>query len=419
MTDPKALPTDSGDLLDRLHAMLTKVGITDESFVGGAQLTQTGYQKVARALRVGPDEVEILLRALRTRLSDGQSRFATLEAEFAEAVDPIVQFTKPGNADRFTYEVDYLKNVTVHDTQTGKKAFLRGSEASAVLNRISMGGDQQAILSRFAHMMESGGDSRAADTQHAEASRQTGFWGAAGAGCVVMAESTGRFLIAHRSAQVKEPNTWGTWGGAIDPDEDPLEAAMREIREEAGYIGTISGVKPLYVFHKDTFRYSNFLVIVEDEFKPSLNWENQGYEWCEFGHWPSPLHFGFKSLLSDSKSVATMKKTLASVQQARESVDMRSIINRLSEAKKAEPEPEELDEDDSFHNEIHASHGAYNFPWKVGGEHGYATARYRGRGPKMAITILSIRDSEGEPMEANDDLKRIVHEQAVSYIGQE
>lgn len=148
------------------------------------------------------------------------------------------------------------------------------------------------------------------DHLHRDALRKTGFWGSQGAGCLFMARSTGRFLVAHRSAHVQEPNTWGTWGGAIDRDEDPVEAVKREAHEETGFTGQIT-IEPLFVFKKDKFRYSNFLCIVDEEFTPRLDWENQGFEWCEYGEWPKPLHFGLVSLLNDSASASTMQRLAA------------------------------------------------------------------------------------------------------------
>jgi 8-oxo-dGTP pyrophosphatase MutT (NUDIX family) len=147
------------------------------------------------------------------------------------------------------------------------------------------------------------------DDEHYEALKTTGFWGKAGAGCVFLARSTGRILISHRSPYVEQPNTWGSWGGAIDPNEDPADAVRREAAEEAGHNGPFN-VLPLYVFHSGTFRYFNFLVIVPDEFRPVLNWENQGFKWCEFGKWPSPLHFGLKALFADPDSVRTIQQAI-------------------------------------------------------------------------------------------------------------
>ena len=65
---------------------------------------------------------------------------------------------------------------------------------------------------------------------------------------------------------------------------------------------------PLFVFKKGTFRYSNFLGIIKDEFTPHLNWESESFKWCEFGKWPSPLHFGVKAILADPHSVQIMKQ---------------------------------------------------------------------------------------------------------------
>lgn len=135
------------------------------------------------------------------------------------------------------------------------------------------------------------------DTEHKQALKDTGFWGKRGAGCLFYAKSTGRYLIAHRSNEVEQPGTWGTWGGAIDSGESPEEAVKREAREEAGYSGKVE-LKPLWVFkHSSGFKYFNFLAIVDDEFKPKLDWETQGYKWTKGGAWPSPLHPGMIELL--------------------------------------------------------------------------------------------------------------------------
>lgn len=138
------------------------------------------------------------------------------------------------------------------------------------------------------------------DAQHAAALRDTGFWGRAGAGALVLAADTGRILLPHRSMRVEQPGTWGVWGGAIDPGEDPMAAARREVEEEAGASGIVEMV-PLYVFRKGDFKYHNFLAVVPSEFTPRLNWETQGYKWVEYGDWPSPLHFGLVSLLANSE----------------------------------------------------------------------------------------------------------------------
>jgi 8-oxo-dGTP pyrophosphatase MutT (NUDIX family) len=149
---------------------------------------------------------------------------------------------------------------------------------------------------------------------------QTGFYGKRGAGCIFLAKDTGRLLLAHRSKDVLEPHTWGSWGGAINPTgESPEDAVRREVQEETGFSGPID-LQPLLVFSSGTFKYFNFLAIVDHEFSPVLDWETQGYKWCEWGKWPSPLHFGLKSLFSDPASCAKIKADIDSFKEVDESV---------------------------------------------------------------------------------------------------
>jgi predicted chitinase/8-oxo-dGTP pyrophosphatase MutT (NUDIX family) len=146
------------------------------------------------------------------------------------------------------------------------------------------------------------------DTEHRDALQKTGFWGKQGAGCLFLAHDTGRICIAHRSRSVEQPNTWGTWGGAIDSGEDPSVAVKREVKEEAGYTGPLKLI-PLFIFsHSSGFKYYNFLALVDKEFTPVLDWETQGSDWFEFGNWPSPLHPGLITLLNDPASAAIIKK---------------------------------------------------------------------------------------------------------------
>lgn len=144
------------------------------------------------------------------------------------------------------------------------------------------------------------------DEAHYDALKQTGFFGAQAAGCIAMARTTGRILVVLRSAGVEQPYTWGNVGGAHHADEQPAEAAERELYEETGYHGRCEMV-PLMVFTKGTFRYCNFLALVDDEFVPVLGWEADDYKWVEFGHWPQPLHFGLQALFNDARSVAVIK----------------------------------------------------------------------------------------------------------------
>ncbi len=148
------------------------------------------------------------------------------------------------------------------------------------------------------------------EADHATALKQTGFWGRQGAGTMILARSTKRFLLPERSADVEQPFTWGTWGGAIDAGESPAEAVGRELYEEAGYHGA-KEILPLFVFRSANFQYSNFLTVIPDEFTPRLNWETVSSRWVEFGKWPQPLHFGLAGILKDPNSIRTIQAELA------------------------------------------------------------------------------------------------------------
>ena len=151
------------------------------------------------------------------------------------------------------------------------------------------------------------------DNDHHRALEETGFWGKQGAGLIILCSSTGRVLLPLRSGSVEQPHTWGTWGGAINEGEDPRTAALRELREEAGVKINPSTLTKLFVFTKGTFRYTTFLAEVNSEFKPKLDWETERAEWFALDSLPSPLHFGLRSVLDDSKARALIESAQQSV----------------------------------------------------------------------------------------------------------
>lgn len=149
------------------------------------------------------------------------------------------------------------------------------------------------------------------DEEHRQVLAQTGFWGNKGAGAIVFAKDTGRMLMPFRSAKVQEPHTWGTWGGAIDQNEDPKQACLRELREESGFSGDVISITHLYRFTKEKFQYDTFAIIVDSEFVPQLDWETEKAKWMN--DWPSPLHFGLQAVLSDNNAMKTIEKIKHSI----------------------------------------------------------------------------------------------------------
>jgi len=135
---------------------------------------------------------------------------------------------------------------------------------------------------------------------HGRALAETGFWGRRGAGCVVYARSTGRYLLQLRSSEVLQAGTWGVWGGAIDQGHSAEDCVLAELHQETGFEGIVDLHFLIdYVDEKSGFVYSNYLAVIDDEFEPRLNWEGEDFGWFEQGEWPSPLHFGLAFLLEE------------------------------------------------------------------------------------------------------------------------
>jgi spore germination cell wall hydrolase CwlJ-like protein/8-oxo-dGTP pyrophosphatase MutT (NUDIX family) len=121
------------------------------------------------------------------------------------------------------------------------------------------------------------------------------YYGKRGAGVIFFSIKTGRFLFGLRSAEVMESYTWGGFGGKSEGNENPEVTARRESREETGY--NPNQLELIYIFEDEEFEYYNYVGIVNDEFDPTLNWENDEYVWVEYGDWPDPLHFGMEKTL--------------------------------------------------------------------------------------------------------------------------
>ena len=133
------------------------------------------------------------------------------------------------------------------------------------------------------------------------------FWGDYGAGVLTICTSTGRILVALRSEYVNEPRTWGIFGGMIDDKREqnkPELAAKREMREETGLDSDFK-VIPAYVYKTDGFQYHNFIGLVDEEFKASLDWENEDSKWVTLAELKrlSPKHFGLEALIKNSMDI--------------------------------------------------------------------------------------------------------------------
>lgn len=92
-----------------------------------------------------------------------------------------------------------------------------------------------------------------------------------------------------------EPGLWSCPAGGIERGEKPLEGAVRELREEAGYDGDLVVVD--CVTSRGARTFYNFIAHVRSEFRPRLNWESDAAGWFEPDGAPDPMHPGMRRLL--------------------------------------------------------------------------------------------------------------------------
>ena len=121
--------------------------IDDDEILAGVRLSPRGYQKIAARLGLAASEVPMLIQSLATEIRRNNQR---LQEDDLGVSEPASSGGKP----RFSYETDFLDNITIRDSVTGKETFLRGSNAMAALDRLDGGEDEQAVLASYASIME-------------------------------------------------------------------------------------------------------------------------------------------------------------------------------------------------------------------------------------------------------------------------
>lgn len=129
-----------------------------------------------------------------------------------------------------------------------------------------------------------------------------------GVGTFIYATSTGRYLFLLRDTS-KYSGTWGLAGGKIDAGEQLLSSLHRELTEELGYDFVDVKVIPIEKFTSDNghFSYNTFLIPVDEEFTPTLNYEHRGYCWVRLEDHPKPLHPGVWRTINFSAVIEKIK----------------------------------------------------------------------------------------------------------------
>ena len=113
------------------------------------------------------------------------------------------------------------------------------------------------------------------------------------------AVNTRRYLYLMRNDS-KHPGSWGLPGGRVEFGETLMTAIVRECEEEIGSMPDYVRMMPLEKFTTIDagFEYHTFFCIVNQEFRPTLNYEHIGYAWIDSGTWPKPMHPGLWSTVN-------------------------------------------------------------------------------------------------------------------------
>lgn len=99
-------------------------------------------------------------------------------------------------------------------------------------------------------------------------------------------EHGNRILLLHRQEHKSQGNLWSIPGGKIDKGETPLQAVIREVKEETGYDFSkhpIENLGTVYIEYndKDHFTYHMFRTkLVGDPSDVKINFlEHKGFTW--------------------------------------------------------------------------------------------------------------------------------------------
>ena len=113
-------------------------------------------------------------------------------------------------------------------------------------------------------------------------------------------------LLFQRSRLVMNSGVWSVPGGRRYSNQGCLITALRETKEEAGFLPNGKIIMEPYVWHKpdgrSQFQYHTFIFEVTDPsgYHPRLNWEHADAQWCNLSSLPNRTHVGVQEVLKNS-----------------------------------------------------------------------------------------------------------------------
>lgn len=341
-TDINQYPVkDASDLMDRLWDTMRNGPFISKPAAFNKLFRNLGYDAIfddTKAIHVAEEQLIVLNPRIITSISMDKKNFGAYEKietimnELVEMCKPHgeVTVTKPKNTDNWgeKYITGYVevkrgdnyayfsvakqKNESHRQTVYIHLKFSRPNLGYGVgasidisedkLNLKEMKRSVQHALNKILPITvkESINDEIEAQSDgehHTSEDEDSRFWGNQGAGIIIHCNSTKRYLLGLRSQYVNEPGTWNLFGGAIDEDENPKEAVLREMSEELGLEKHIP-IRLFDIFENGSFKFYNFYGKVDNEFNPHLNWEHTEARWFLKEEFPKNLHFGLKRIIS-------------------------------------------------------------------------------------------------------------------------
>ena len=128
---------------------------------------------------------------------------------------------------------------------------------------------------------------------------------------LIVCPSTRRMLLALRNDPI---HVWANFGGTIEKYESPLQAAKRELLEEAAFLEDthykMVSNRPILTSQYGHFTYKCYLAICDTEVEPKLNYEHLDYGWFSLDALPSDLHFGLKDIVNSEKVLIKIKSVM-------------------------------------------------------------------------------------------------------------
>lgn len=111
-------------------------------------------------------------------------------------------------------------------------------------------------------------------------------------------------------------NTWGFPGGHLEFNENPIDCAVRETKEETGIeiVQIEKGPWSNDIFSKDQKHYITLFMLAKYKQGDLQVLEPEkclAWEWVKWGEWPGSLFLPIQNLINDPKACLVIENYLA------------------------------------------------------------------------------------------------------------